>query len=128
MRRISCETLDCPANVAILEDHCGLVIRILTDLTVKNAVRVRDAVLSAWAEQGQPGRIVLDLSGVRHLDSSGVGTLMDLARRAGVAGIPCVLCILQGGPRRLLERTGIIGLFDVSAAAGAAHPFWNALM
>jgi ABC-type transporter Mla MlaB component len=75
-------------------------------------------VQAAWEEKGRPRRVFMDLSGVQHIDSSGVGALMEIQQRAVRANVHLTLCKLENGPRRLLERTGISRLFEIRDALG----------
>lgn len=102
------------AGMAVFHDFGGLVVRILTDIIATNAGEIRDSVVSAWNDKGKPPKVILDLRGVNHIDSTGVGALMDLAQRARTAGIPLILCGLEDAPRRMLKRTGIAELFRIS--------------
>ena len=111
---IHSEPLDHPAEVAILEEPRGLVVRILAGITLRNAAEIRSAVVAAWQERPRPPKVVLDLEGVHHIDSTGVGTLLDLAQKARIAGIPFILCGLERGPWRVLRRTKLAAQFQIS--------------
>ena len=110
--RINPQSSDLSADVAVLEEPRGLVVRILTDITARNAAEIRNAALSAWQDKPKPQRLILDLAGVNHhIDSAGVGTLMDLAQKANIAGIPFILCTKQiGGAARTRRDKSIANL------------------
>jgi anti-anti-sigma factor len=91
----------------------GLTIHVSHDITVGNAAATSEALLSAWETQCCPFRVTLDLSGVRHLDSTGLGVLMQLRHRLSQSSARLVLTGLTGTPRRLLERTGIVNMFEI---------------
>jgi len=103
-------------GLAILEYEGGLEIRILTDLTILNASAVRAAVLSLWEDRGKPQLLVLDLAGARHIDSSGVGTLLEIGHRIESSGVRLVLAGLNPHSRRMLDRTGLDILFQIHEA------------
>jgi len=107
------QSLDRQTEVTILEQNRRLVVRILASLTIGNAAAIRTVVLSEWDESGELEEVILDLGHVQHMDSSGVGVLLELAHRAEKAGIPLRLCCLQESPRRLFDRTGLGGLFPI---------------
>jgi anti-anti-sigma factor len=108
-------------GLAVFYYHRTVEVRILTDLTIRNATAIRNGILSAWEDYGRPGWLILDLAGVRHIDSSGVGALLELWHRTEDAGIPLVIQGLQKSPRRLLERTGLGELFRIAGErVGAA--------
>jgi anti-anti-sigma factor len=94
-------------------DERGLTIRVSQDITANNAAETSEAMLSAWEQQARPWRVTLDLSGMRHLDSSGVGALMQVLHGLRQASARLVLTGLETGPRRILERTGIARMFDI---------------
>ena len=114
------QPLDQQSEVTVLEQNRRLVVRVGADITIWNSTAIRTAIVSAWEERGDPEGVILDLGDVRHIDSSGVGALLELANRAKKAGIPFSLCRLQETPRRLLERTGLSGLFQVYETVGEA--------
>src|ERR1700693_3577332 len=72
MQRIPWQPPDPPADVAIVEDNEGIVVRVGVSINAINAARIRAAILAAWEKRGNPGRLVLDLGKVNHIDSSGV--------------------------------------------------------
>jgi anti-sigma B factor antagonist len=100
------------------QDQDGVaVLRLAGDVDVSQSLAVRDAV-GAAIETGTP--VVVDLSGVRFIDSSGIGILVTAHRRApeafAVAGAVEAV-------RRALELTRtdrILRLFDSVDEAVAA--------
>lgn len=108
------QSSDRPDGITVLDHSRGLVVRVRNNVTAQNSAALRAEVLSAWEASGNPPRIVLDLTGVHQIDSSGVGALMSLAQKANEAKVPFVLCGLQEGPRRMLQRTGLGKLFRTS--------------
>ena len=107
------------AGLAVVDNREFLEVRILTDLTVRNATAIRAGILSAWEQCGRPGRLVLDLLGARHIDSSGVGALLDVSHRTDSAGVSLIIRGLRRSPRRMLERTGLGKLFHIEGAGAA---------
>ena len=95
------------AGLALLESQGRFEVRVLTDLTVWNAASVRAGVLRAWEDRGKPHPLVLDLAGARHIDSSGVATLLDIAHRIESAGAGLALTGLSPVMRRMFDRMGL---------------------
>jgi len=102
------------AEISVFETGRGLVVHILTDITFENWFRIRTAVLAACEERGKPGTVILDLGGVYHIDSSGVGALLELAQKAACANVSFILSSLEASPRRVLDITGLGELFQIS--------------
>jgi anti-anti-sigma factor len=107
--------IDHAPEVEVLEDQHGTRVHVLGDITTRNSAEVSAAVQSALEEKGRLRRLVLDLSGVQHIDSSGIGALMEIQQRMQSANTRLVLTGMEEAPRKLLERTGISRLFDIRA-------------
>jgi anti-sigma B factor antagonist len=60
-----------------------------------------------------PGRLVLDLRGLRFIDSTGLSLLMNADNRARKAGRRVTIVSGTGAPRRLLETTGLADRLNV---------------
>jgi anti-anti-sigma factor len=100
------------AELRTVEDRLGLIVEIPGDINTMNSAEISAAAIAAWEQKGRPRRLILDLTNVQHMDSSGVGALMEIRHRIEQANSHLVLRGLQDAPRRLLERTGIARLFD----------------
>ena len=99
-------------GLALLERQGHLEVRVLTDLTIRNASAVRLSVLSAWEDRGRPYPLVVDLTGARRIDSSGVAALLEIAHRTESAGAQLVLSGLNPLVRRMLDRMGLGFVFQ----------------
>ena len=97
------------SDVTVSEDERGLIAQLQCDISVRNAADVHRILLGAWKEHPERGELRIDLGQARHIDSSGVGALMELVSD----GVPLSLCNLQDSPRRLLQRTGLSNLFRI---------------
>lgn len=115
-------TLDEVTQIAFLPSHQTLFVHFTGDLTLAHAAGARNAVRAAWQANPTLAAILVDLQEVRHLDSSGVGALLELTSQAKRAGVPFRLCRLQDSPRRLLHRTGLASLFEIYADLEAGQP------
>src|SRR5215472_8525608 len=109
--------IDRSSAVAVSEDRGAVTVHVPSDITVNNSAEISAAVQTAWEEKGRPHRLVLDLTGGQHIDSSGIGALMEIQQRMTNANTRLVISGLEEGPRRLWDRTGIGRLFDIGAGA-----------
>jgi len=109
-------------GLAVIDNHRWLEVRVLTDLTVRNATAIRNGILAAWEWRGKPGPLILDLAGSRRIDSTGVGALLELSHRAEDARVALIIQGLQDAPRRMLERTGLGALLQIADAEAMSVP------
>jgi anti-anti-sigma factor len=100
-------------TITATEHAAEVCVPIWGDITVRNSADIVESVVADWEKHGRPGRLILDLSGTRRIDSSGVGALMDIRRRVSEAGTRVVLSGVEEGPRRVLDRTGIARMFEI---------------
>jgi anti-anti-sigma factor len=107
------QALDQQTEIGFLERTGTLFGRFAGDITIFNSDAVRTDIRSAWDERGDVDCVLLDLRDVRHLDSSGVGMLLELASHARESGISLRLCHLRESPHRILDRTGLASLFEI---------------
>jgi anti-sigma B factor antagonist len=70
----------------------------------------------AGALRSMPPAVMLDLSGVSYIDTSGVATLLEASRMARQQGTRLVLHGLHGQPRELLHFSQIDHLLDIADA------------
>jgi anti-sigma B factor antagonist len=65
-------------------------------------------------------QIVLDLAGTPYIDSSGLGALVMVLKKARLASGDVKLCGLEAEARKVLELTRLDRIFDVSRTADDA--------
>ena len=111
-------SIDHVKDIEVLTDDGEVRVHVRHDITMHNSIEVCTEVKRAWEERGRPQRVILDLSGVRRIDSSGVGALMEISECTNRSGARLVLSGLEEAPQRLLERTGIMRLFEVGENRG----------
>lgn len=100
-------------------DGSPAVVVVRGELDIAAVPAVSQAV--AHAERGRPASIVMDLSEVVHLDSSGLRVLLDAAGRARPEGRRLVIVAPPEGPvGRLLELTLLADHLDVVRDRDAA--------
>ena len=58
------------------------------------------------------GRIVLDASAVSHVDSKGLGALVEITQQLGQSGKALKLCCVNETVRQVIRLTGLWPLFE----------------
>jgi anti-anti-sigma factor len=100
-----------------------IVVTPIGDLDLYASVAFCNAVI-VRLETGTP-RMVIDLGGVRYLDSSGVGALIRLLQKARTLGGEIRVANLSGTPKKVLEMSNIISLLKTSPDVETALKAWG---
>ncbi|WFE20333.1 STAS domain-containing protein [Solwaraspora sp. WMMD937] len=103
-------------DFVITRSYQGTTVRLALhgELDLATAGEVRDAVTALLARSA-PERIVLDLTCVSFIDSTGIGSLVACHQAAGVSGSRLELENISSFTRRQLWATGLLGLFGFPA-------------
>lgn len=104
------------------EEHgAATVLRPVGDIDLSRAPALRTHLVSAL--DGKPDRLVIDLSEVEYMDSSGVATLVEAMQLARSRGVQLVLCALQARVRSILEIARLDMIFTIvdDVEAAMAH-------
>lgn len=72
------------------------------------------------AQTDRPARLIIDLSGVPYMDSSGVATLVEAMQIARRNNTRLVLCSLRDKVRSIFEIARLDTVFSIAADADAA--------
>lgn len=107
-------------SIDIKSEHNGtaLIFRLKGSLDLATSPTVRAALLEA-ANEGKH-EIIVDLTHVEFIDSTGLGALIGGHRRALESGGGVSLVVTDGPISRLLNITGLIRVFKVYATTEAA--------
>jgi anti-sigma B factor antagonist len=82
------------------------------DIDFANSPRVRDSVLREIRESHTP-LVVVNLSQVRYIDSSGVASLVEGLKASRDLGSRFILCGLSTSAREVLQLSRLIKVFEV---------------
>lgn len=106
-------------SVSISTEHDGeaVIFRLRGSLDIATSPSVRAALL-----EGADGKheLIVDLTGLEFLDSTGLGALIGAQRRALEQGGNVRLVINEGPIARLLNITGLVRVFSVYHSLEAA--------
>lgn len=102
--------VDKPDGDIVASEH-GALVSLKGRIDIDSSPAVRDQLI-ALLRAPHPKTVSVDLSGVTHIDSSGVATLIEALKIARNCRTELRLQGLQDRLHRLFEATGILSLFN----------------
>lgn len=96
----------------------GIVVRVGGEVDLRSSPQLRNRLLEVLEQR--PRRLVVDLGGVSYMDSSGVGTMVELKRLIERQKGQMVLADLQPRVRGVFEITQLDKFFTIAASAEEA--------
>ncbi len=94
------------------------VVAVRGEVNLRTSPELHETLLEIL--QAKPARIVLDLSGVDYMDSSGIGTLVEIKRRVDKYKGKFILAALRPRVRGLFEITRLEQFFTIAEDAKQA--------
>ncbi len=88
------------------------VVDVVGDIDLYSSPQVRQTILDEL-NQKSGDRVLVNLTGVKYVDSSGVASLVEGLQMARKAQVRFALCGLNKAPRQVLELTRLIKVFDI---------------
>jgi anti-anti-sigma factor len=88
------------------------VVHVAGNVDWTTSSQLRDEV-GSLIRSVRPSRVILDLAGVTHVDSSGIGALLASLRDANLKHVTVRLAALSCSLRGLLARTQLDTIFDI---------------
>jgi len=101
------------SGMKIVANEDGALASLYGRIDIDSSPAVRGQLLALF-EAPQPKIVSIDLSGITHIDSSGVATLIEALRIARSYNTEVRLEGLEGRLLRLFQSTGILSLFNGS--------------
>jgi len=95
-----------------------LIIALTGDIDLRTSPELNETLGDVVSSR--PRRVVFDLAGVQYIDSSGVGTLVNLKRQVERGGGEVILAGPQTRVRNVLEITHLDKFFTVVASRADA--------
>ncbi len=99
------------------------LVEISGELDLHAAPPLRAALLKAT--EGEKSRVLLDLSEVTFLDSTGVGVLVEALKRARARGGEVHFCGAGARVKRVFEITGLLRVLPLFDSRDAALDAWK---
>jgi anti-sigma B factor antagonist len=96
----------------VKRDGSSSVIYVSGDVDLYSSPQLRETVLDLFQNRGQE-KVVVDLSGVEYIDSSGIASLVEGLQEARKRKCRFVLSGLNEGPRHVLELTRLLNVFEI---------------
>ena len=106
-------------NVRAEADPAGTLVTVAGEVDLNTSPQLRDALLDVVGRGG--GRIIIDLSSVGYMDSSGVGTIVEAKRRADRDGAKLVLSGLQERVLSVFQITQLDRFFTIAESLDDAR-------
>lgn len=95
-------------------------IRLTGDLTIIDGREVEKAIIDRIASSNGK-KVVLDLSGVRYVDSLGVASLVNALKESRQKKVDFVLTGVHGKVKEVLDLTRLAHVFPISESAEDKH-------
>ena len=104
-------------SVKVTDNEGGSVVRLDGRLNIDTSPGLREQLLQIFKRHSLP-TLTIDLSDLIYIDCSGLATLIEALRIANQRHTRLQLKGLHDGPRKLLEVTGLLRLFDTDGTPG----------
>ena len=105
-------------NWDIKEEGKLLKVSIIGRLVAAVAPDLRENVL---AKMGEGTNVLFDLSQMVHIDSSGLGVLVQVLQKAKSSGGKVLLAALQSGPKIVFDITKVSRVFEIVQTVAEAE-------
>ena len=102
-----------PLTVRMEHEDRSLLVRASGEIDVSNAKLLQEALRAALLTHGS--RIVLDLSNIVRIDSTGLRTLLWVADRSSQEGNRLRIRVGSAAVRRIVEQTGVARALPLTA-------------
>ncbi len=115
--RMSYHTTTSPVR-SVKRERDATVVEVIGDVDLNRSAEFQSALMDALADCND--KIVVDLSGVPYMDSSGVASLVKLLSRASRTNVALHLVGLNDRVRSIFEITRLDGVFKIFATVEEA--------
>ena len=105
-------------EVSTREESGHFVVTVTGEVDLYSSPRMREALLGAFGESSR--RVVVDLSEVSYMDSSGIATLVEALQAARKAQGTLILAGLSERVREVFELARLESVFDIAPDLASA--------
>ena len=99
-------------GIRVLRSDDEALVRLNGHTSVDSSPDLRDRLLEVFAEEPSPRVVTVDLTGLAHIEASGIATLIEALKIARHRQVTFHLQGLSGSALRLFEVTGVLSLFE----------------
>ena len=107
-------------DINVKRDGKRSVVEVTGDIDLYTSPKLRQTVLELFRQRGQE-TVIVDLSGVQYVDSSGIASLVEGLQEAKKIDARFVLAGLNEAPRHVLELTRLLAVFEIADSAEEVH-------
>jgi anti-sigma B factor antagonist len=107
-------------EISIQKFNAGSMLLIKGDVDMNSSPDVRSS-LDEIFKQGGGKALLINLSGVRYMDSSGIATLVEAMQNCMKLGMKLRLVELSPAVRDVFELARLSSIFEIFASAGEAQ-------
>jgi len=101
-------------GITVLHSDDEVLVRLNGRTTVVSSPDLRDRLLEVLSDEPSHRVVTVDLTGVTHIEASGIATLIEALKIGRHREITFRLQGLGGSVLRLFEVTGVLALFEAS--------------
>jgi anti-sigma B factor antagonist len=99
-------------QISIRRVENATIVDVSGDIDLANSTEVRKALLHEVRDNRRP-RVVLNLSEVRYIDSSGVASLVESLKASRDIGSRFILVGLSGAAREVMQLSRLLKVFEI---------------
>ncbi len=99
-------------EISVRQQDGTTVIEVTGDIDLYSSPQVRQSIMDTL-NQKVANRVIVNLAGVKYVDSSGVASLVEGLQLSRKSQVRFVLCSLNKAPRQVLELTRLIKVFEI---------------
>ena len=99
-------------EISVRQQNETAIIEVTGDIDLYSSPQVRQAILDTL-NQKVAKRVIVNLTGVRYVDSSGVASLVEGLQLSRKSQVRFTLCGLNKAPKQVLELTRLVKVFEI---------------